>query len=99
MIKERYTIVATSPNGKQMESVERTIQSIRKIKNAMEANNYTNIKIFKKAGPSPHVLFTKGLQNKFKCSPKIAVDIYRKMIHIMEEQGIEFTRKEVSINV
>jgi hypothetical protein len=83
MIKERYTIVATSPNGKQMESVERTIQSIRKIKNAMEANNYTNIKIFKNAEPSP----------------KIAVDIYRKMIHIMEEQGIEFTRKEVSINV
>lgn len=98
MTKERYTISATDPNGKTVQSFGRTIQSIRNIKNAMEYNNYTNIRIFKKAEKSPHVLFAKGLQTKLKCSPKATVDIYRKMIQIMEEQGIEFTRKEVCVD-
>lgn len=98
MIKERYTIIAMSPDGKTVQSVGRKIQSIRKIKSAMESNGYTDIRIFKKAETSPHVLFAKGLKAELNCSPKTTVDIYRKMMQIMEEQGLEFNRKEVSVD-
>ena len=96
-MKKRYTITAKKPNDKLVTIGYKTGPQILKIRDAMTASGYYDLKLYK--DPTPEELFIRGVMESRNCSSGVAMRIYKSIARVMATKGVEFIRKEDYLHV
>jgi len=88
MAPKKYMITANKPDGTFIKLTDRDMDSITIIQSAMEASNYTNIKV--KRDLSADMLIIHQIMEANSCTKKEAVNTYKRMSKMMAVQGVQF---------